>query len=165
MEEAEAESLVRQHVAELVAREYTAERAAREAIALRKIIAGYVEMFPQLQSVVDGDVNLFIASGDPNETPKGAEAVRLILQDSPNAWFLVSELVDALRDRGWLPDSDNPANAVRAALERLIGTPDSDVKKGRSTADKVVYSYRPDDAPPPPRPIFNNPPAYEEEPF
>jgi len=93
------------------------------------------------------------------DPPKGAEAVRLILQESPNEWFFVSELVQALKARNWLPDSDNPANAVRTTLERLFNTPDSDVKKSRDINDKVIYSYRPDDAP-------AEPPSYnDEEPF
>lgn len=95
---------------------------------------------------------LYPEGSSPPEAPRGAEAVPIILQGSPNQWFYVSELVEALKVRGWLPDSDNPANAVRTALERVMSTPSSDVFKTRRN-NKVLYSYRPDDAP------------YEEEPF
>lgn len=156
MEIAEAELFVRRAVKELADQRHLMETATRHASALTKIIAGYVEMFPELQQLVDADVNLLLESDD---TPKGAEAVRLILQASANEWWLVSELVESLRARGWLPDSENPANAVRAALERLLASPDSDIVKSRR-GNSVVYGYRPDDAPPTPAPPYG-----DEEPF
>lgn len=163
MEVGEADQTVRRLCAELATERARAEVAARNAAGLTKIIAGYVEMFPELQSVVDGDVNLFLL-GDDDERPRGAEAVRLILQERPNYWWWVTELVDEMRNRGWLPESENPANAVRTALERLIASSDSDVVKGRDSANKVIYSYRPDDPPPTGRPVPSEP-AYDEEPF
>jgi hypothetical protein len=159
MEVEEAELLICRLVGELREQRLLAEKASRQAAALNKIIAGYLEMFPALGSLVDDDALLHLEYTD-DDAPKGAEAVRIILQESPDQWFYVSRLVQELRERGWLPDSDNPANAVRTALERLINTSDSDVKKGRDSNNRVVYSYRPDDAPPLP------PAGYDdEEPF
>ena len=154
-------------VGELREFRYVASAATRNAAAVSKIISGYVEMFPELGALVEAD-DLADQEGTDENSPKGAEAVRLILHEEPNHWFYVSDLVENLRNRGWLPDSDNPANAVRTALERLINTPDSDVKKGRK-ASKVVYSYRPDDFPRLPQtgpPLPTPPPSYDdEEPF
>lgn len=160
MEVSEAEFLVRKHAAELAEREHTAQEAAREALALRKIIAGYIDMFSELQNVIDADVATFLPAAD-DTSPKGAEAVRLILHKSPNEVFYVSDLVTELRGRGWLPESDNPANAVRTALERLVSTPEADVEKIRYTSGKVGYQYAPDRD----REPYEGPPAYDEEPF
>ena len=128
-------------------------------VGLTKIINGYVEMFPELARLVDRDA--LSAPLDHDETPRGAEAVRIILQDQPNVPWLVSELVNALDSRGWLPESTNPANAVRTALERLVAAPESDVVKG-TRSGKVIYSYEPDR-------ITDPPPYYrgndDEEPF
>jgi hypothetical protein len=161
MEVEDAELLIRNFAAELTSLRETAADATRKAGAISKIVSGYLEMFPELRSVVDDDLLLRYRDQATIESPKGAEAVRLILQASPNQWFWVSELVEALRARGWLPDSDNPANAVRTALERLVSTPDSDVRKGRSGENKVTYSYRPDDEAPEPPPRDYG----DEEPF
>jgi len=122
----------------------------RQVAGIRKLIATYYEMFPTLEArtnsrppVVDQD------------SPKGAEAVRRILQAAPGEQLLVSQVVRALADAGWLPESDNPANAARAALDRLAATQDSDVHKLRyrtTSGIKVFYTYDPDRVP-------------EEEPF
>lgn len=53
-------------------------------------------------------------------------------------------MVNALRARGWLPESDNPANAVRAALDRLWRSPDADVCKYTYANGTVRYAYDPD---------------------
>jgi hypothetical protein len=47
-----------------------------------------------------------------------------------------------LRHRGWLADSEKPANAARAALDRLAMT-DKAVHKDRGRSGTVTYSYRP----------------------
>ncbi|HSH62353.1 MAG TPA: hypothetical protein VK988_22415 [Acidimicrobiales bacterium] len=149
MEVDEAKRDVQRFAAAFLEFRSTAATATRNAAAVSKIIRGYVEMFPELRTLVDEDIlSLDQERRAGDDAPKGAEAVRLILQQEPDRWFYVSELVDALDSHGWLPDSENPANAVRTALERLINTPDSDVKKDRNSANKVIYSYRPDDAPP-----------------
>lgn len=157
-----AEVEVRRLAEQLIEQRELAESATRKAAGLGTIIRGYIEMFPELEPLVEQ-----VTSGIPldgSNTPRGAEAVRLILQGDPGRWWLVTELVEALKVRGWMPDSDNPANAVRTALERLIASPGSDVRKGRHDHDQsVVYGYTPDWAPP-----TNQAPAgYDptEEPF
>jgi hypothetical protein len=121
------------------------------------IIEGYAEMYPELRGLADRllaqvppEMILTIPTApkvlleQEEERPKGAEAIHLILQEYPNTEYRVSECVAELRKRGWLPESDNPANAVRAALERLVAnSEESDVIKivGRGY---VAYSYQPD---------------------
>ncbi len=120
----------------------------RRAAAISKVVAGYVEMFPELgQLVEEGSLLIRPERAAEPETPKGAEAVRIVLQSRPTYWWYISELVDELRGRGWLPESDNPANAVRTACERLLNTDGSDVHKGRGSSGKIAYSYRPDEEP------------------
>lgn len=159
----ETEVVVRRLASELAEQRELAASASRNVSAIAKILAGYVEMYPELGYLVE---DLPEPEYDSDGTPRGIEAVRIILQERTNQWLLVSELVDALRDRGWLPDSDNPANAVRTALWRLVNTPESDVRKGRKLpSKKVVYSYRPDDPPPDERPPDPEPTYDDEEPF
>ena len=126
--------------------------ALRQVHGLQTVIRGYIEMFPDLAEMADG-----LLTGIPlgEGVPRGADAVRRVLHENPKAHMYVSAIVEELRDRGWLPDSENPANAIRAALERLASNPESDVYKGRLSTN-VTYMYDPD-----------RDPAhyYEEEPF
>ena len=151
---------VEQLVEEWSRQRLLAEDADRKAKALSKIIRGYVEMYPELEAASQ----ITTEATAVDYPPRGAEAVRLILQDSPNVWFYVSELVGLLRERGWLPESENPANAVRTALERLVAnSDDTDVVKGRIDG-KVTYTYMPDrDREPPEPPSAGY--SYDEEPF
>ena len=56
----------------------------------------------------------------------------IVLQEKPNFQFWVSEVVTEIRERGSICNkSDNPANALRTSLERLVERPDSDVFKTR----------------------------------
>lgn len=140
---------------ELVDQQELAERAVRHAAGLNQIIAGYLRMFPELEDdPMIEQVTLFTAEG----APRGAEAVRIVLQDSPSEPFLVSELVQALNQRDWLPESANPANAIRTAVERLVKSEDSDIIKGESNNGSVVYMYAPDRA-------ASRPTYSDEEPF
>jgi hypothetical protein len=119
----------------------------------RLIIQGILRRYPDL---ADEEITLDVAWADEPDKPRGAEAVLQILQVDENQWFSVKGLVRELEDRGWLPDSPNPANAVRAALERLVGTHASGVKKARDNEDVVVYSYEE-----PPKRGY----GFDEEPF
>jgi hypothetical protein len=142
---------------ELERQEERLEAAGRAVSGLKKMIAALYEMFPELKEMVGTPSGVDL---DESDAPKGTNALRLILQEQPGTQFYVTELVDELRVRGWLPDSDNPANAVRTAFERLVATPGSDVYKEWITlangAKKVIYVYDPDRAPPA---------AYEDDPF
>ena len=139
--------------AEMTAARELAVANAQQATALQKIIWGYVEMYPELGKLVEGQMDLPHAPPPPTDAgaPRGAEAVRFILQAEPGYPFYVSEVVDRLRNRGWLPaGSDNPANAIRTALERLVASAEDDVYKGQMRTvqgAKVTYTYDPDRAP------------------
>jgi hypothetical protein len=154
------EEQIKQHALGLarhaVRQEEIAAMAQRNAVAARAIVSGYVEMYPDLRPQVErifgGELaaleRLVAATEAEKVRPRGAEAVSLILQEKPGEQFAVSELVKGLRDRGWLPESENPANAVRTALERLVADSTADVRKhryrtGRGTYS-VSYSYDPD---------------------
>jgi len=176
MEVGVAESRVRQLLIEIHELQQLAEAATRQATALENeatglanIVRAYVDTFPTLESLLGNSS----VPGPGGEAPRGAEAVRLILQAEPDREWFVSELVNELRERDWLPDSDNPANAVRTALERLISSETSDIRKSRTPYNKVVYSYSPDyepDAPNEPTAANDTPGSpqtydYGEEPF
>lgn len=135
-----ARATVEQLVEEWSRQRLRAEDADRKAKALSTIIRGYVEMYPELEapSQVTTEAS---AADDP---PRGVEAVRQILHEHAGEKLYVSEIVAEMKERGWLPDSDNPANAIRTALERLVSTAGSDVRKTRYTDGKVTYLYDPD---------------------
>jgi hypothetical protein len=131
-------------------------RAKRESATL--IIQGILRQFPELESEVStADREWEIRISD---APGGAEAVLQILQVDEGQPYTVREMVAALDRRGWLPQSENPANAVRTALERLRGQTKG-VNKGRDTAGVVVYYY---EEPPPPQ-ANSGGYGFDEEPF
>jgi ATP/maltotriose-dependent transcriptional regulator MalT len=154
----EAKALVRQLAAEWAERQHVASVAADQATKLAGIIAAYIDMFPELALVVRDVTGQLPAPGaEDSNAPKGAEAVRIVLQENVKVQYYVSEMVEELRQRGWLPESDNPANAVRAALDRLSGDSASDVHKQRFNDRTVTYIYDPDRDP--------GPDYDDEEPF
>jgi hypothetical protein len=140
MERAEARRIVEAHRAEV-------QRLERRLDVLRRLIDGYVELFPELAQAVGQrpSVPTNITSAPPTlpaeERPKGQEAVRRILEDSERRAFTVPEVVEELRKRGWLPPSEDPSAAVRAALTRLTSTHPHGYQKGRHQGT-VIYGYR-----------------------
>jgi hypothetical protein len=140
----EARAIIDELTRELVIERELAASAARKSAGLQTIIRGYVEMFPELAELAE--VDLVLEPDTSDGVPRGSSAVRLVLHDSPGAWVLVSEVLNEVRRRGWVPDSDNPANAIRTALERLTATENSDVHKGKQD-NNVVYGYFPDGPP------------------
>lgn len=161
MEFQEAKALVRQLAAEWAEQKHVASVAAQQATKLAGIIAAYVDMVPELALVVREVTGQVPAPGaEDSNAPKGAEAVRIVLQENVKVQYYVSQMVEELRERGWLPESDNPANAVRAALDRLSTDSASDVSKQRYNDRTVTYVYDPD------RDRANPGPNYgDEEPF
>ncbi len=146
----EARTLVCQLAAEWADQQHVASVAAHRATKLAGIIAAYVDMFPELAPVVQEVTGQLPTPGaEDSNAPKGAEAVRIVLQENVKVQWYVSEMVEALRERGWLPESDNPANAVRAALDRLSTDSASDVHKQRYSDRTVRYVYDPDRDPGP----------------
>jgi hypothetical protein len=119
---------------------------AREAVAAaqatfessRLIIQGIIKRFPEL---ADDEQEWGQLWETETERPRGAEAVLSILQVDENKWSSVAGMVNELADRNWLPESENPSNAVRAALERLVAIPDNHVEKGKTETGTVVYRY------------------------
>lgn len=76
------------------------------------------------------------------ERPKGAEAVRQILSENEDRWFTVAEVEAELSRRGWLPHSENPRAAVRAALDRAIASrEDIRYQKSRNDEGGTVYAF------------------------
>src|SRR5438128_1511038 len=112
MQEEEAREQVRRLAADWFYQRATASEAAQQADALQRIIAGYLQVFPHLQEEVDKVTSGQEAPLLRSDAPRGAEAVRLVLQETPDEVWLVSELLAELRRRDWLPDSENPANAI-----------------------------------------------------
>jgi hypothetical protein len=129
-----------------------AERIVQEQRArmngMRSIVSGVLQMFPDLEDEAVGDNETAEITPLPEDRPRGAEAVRAVLMDTPGKWFSVPMVVHALDHRGWLPESDAPSNAVRTALERLIATEAELFRKDRGEkTGKVVYAYKPPSAP------------------
>ncbi|MGA3215426.1 MAG: hypothetical protein ABSD97_07025 [Acidimicrobiales bacterium] len=133
-------------------REAAREQLAGAQVTLEStqlIIQGLLKRYPDLAADVQ-DVDLW----EPAATRlRGAEAVLSVLQVEENQWMTVAAVVGALDQRSLLPESDNPANAVRTALERLVAA-GSGVEKGRLNPNgTVVYRYHEPE------------PSYDEEPF
>ncbi len=114
----------------------------------RLIIEGVLHRFPELSEDEHewGDL-----SWDIEGKPRGDMAVLSILQVAENEPFSVHEMVEALENRGWLPESANAANAVRTALKRLKSNPESGVEKDRYSNGTVFYRFveRPSTSPTP----------------
>jgi len=135
-------------------------KEAREMVAVGQatfessqlIIQGILKRFPDLAVEEKAWEDLWETQ---TERPRGAQAVLSVLQVDENQWYTVVKMVDVLAERGWLPpESENPANAVRAALERLVAAKDSDVEKGKTTSGTVMYRYHEPEEP-----------SYDDEPF
>jgi hypothetical protein len=136
-------------------------RAAAATIeSSQLIIQGVLKRFPEL-AVEEGESGE-LWEPESTDRPRGSEAVLSILLVAEDQWFSVLEVVEALAERSLLPASDNPANAVRTALERLKGTPSSHVHKGRRNSGTVVYRYSEQEGGTPPEPQGY---GYSEEPF
>ncbi len=151
MEEEEAEQSVRQLVIELREARETREDADRRIAGLRKLVEGYLELFPLLDSLItSGDLEDEDDEFGKPIRPRGMDAALTVLKDFANKWYPVSAVVALLDQRGWMPRSSNPRNAVRAALERLVET--GAIQKGKATGDGTVI-YR----------FLNQTPAPEDE--
>ncbi|MCA1702848.1 MAG: hypothetical protein LC808_06080 [Actinobacteria bacterium] len=150
MERHEAERILASLRVELDTTEATVRSATQRAGALRKLIEGYVELFPDLatdSTVSPASVEAESSVGQPtlvqrDPRPRGQEAIRQVMQKAVGKWWTVSSLVRELEQRGWLPDSEIPASAVRTAVERLVST-DPNVHKDKGRTGAVTYSFRP----------------------
>lgn len=149
LDESEAATLALRLLSQFEEAREVTRASERRAAGIRKMIYGLVEMFPAIEDLLPEDLD-----DEDRPRPRGAEAVLRVLEDDAGTWFTVSSVVAMLSRKGWLPDSSNPPNAVRTALERLVDR--KAISKSRSTDENVIYSVKP-------------PPAYvgggDEEPF
>lgn len=115
------EEWARQQIGELLPKLALARRivedAERHISGIRQILQGFVIVHPDLADEIPAELLL---TGPAVSNPVGGEAIRLVMRTSLGGAFTVSAMVDELRNRGLLPKSDNPANAVRTALQRLV---------------------------------------------
>lgn len=159
MDREEAATEVERLAREAREQQAIADEALRRVAGLRTIISGWLQVFPDLEvpaETIESEERVDIALQQKTRitnfvdamrlmnAPKATDAVRQVIQERPDYPWYVSELVSEMRDRGWLPESDNPASTVRAALERLRQSSDSDVRKTYYEG-KVAYRYAPDD--------------------
>ncbi len=153
----EARDLLRRSVRDRVEgrTEIASAQAKVESAAL--MIQALIRRFPELAEET-ADVDGGDWGPETATHPTGADAVLPILQVDEGKQFTVREILADLEARGWLPVSDNPANAVRTALERLTKANDG-VSKGRDVEGVVVYWY--DE----PQPARDHGYGYNEEPF
>lgn len=80
---------------------------------------------------------------DPN-APKGRQAAFAVLQAGPPAGMTLEQIYDEYARRGWLPDTAEPTNAIRAALQRLRKTGDATFDR-RSKLYRLTTGDEPDD--------------------
>jgi hypothetical protein len=126
MESSEAKNMLGTLRVELVATE-------RRCDALRKIIDGIVELFPDIDEPTGAQA--------PGGTVKTPEAVRRILMETPRKWFTVKAMMRELEERDLVPESDNPLAVVRTALTRIVTEPG--FRKDTGSTGAITYSYRP----------------------
>lgn len=131
--------------------------------ASQLIIQGVLRRFPELAAEEKEWEAAWEEAANP-ERPKGSDAVLQVLQVNENQWFTIRELVRQLEQLQWIPDSANPPNAVRAAVERLVKTPDSGVIKAEDGDGTVVYRFS-EPVTPQPAPRLPSDKYYDEEPF
>jgi hypothetical protein len=103
----------------------------RRLESLNQLIDDYIGLFPDLATTT---------TTTPHR-PRGQEAVRRVLMASPGVWFSISSMVAELRNRGWLPDSDEPGGAVRASLMRVAAHKDFEKEHHKKVG--VVFAYKP----------------------
>jgi hypothetical protein len=138
---ATAGELLQRLVDQLGSARQTIEAAQRRVAGFRKMVDALVEMFPELEDRLPEDLD-----EDEPSRPRGAMAVYEILQENLNSWYQVGAVVRLLQEKEWMPQSSNPANAVRSALERLHDT--GSIEKSRSTAGAVIYRvHEPEEEP------------------
>lgn len=150
MEREEAERTLETLRRELAEAKEAVGAAMKRMSALRKLIEGYEELFPELTDTVLQPATLDAADHARllDGRPRGQEAVRQVMKESVGKWWTVTSLVKELQTRGWLPESEVPSSAVRTAVERLVVT-DPNVHKDKGSTGAVTYSFRPFVAPHP----------------
>jgi hypothetical protein len=133
----EARDLLRRSQQEYQKADESIKSARAIAASVQLIIRGILTRYPELAETEGelGDLDL----GEPSPL-RGADAVLDVLRVHEGKAYSVTDMVQALRQKNSLPDSDNPAPAVRTALERLL-LGEKGVAKTRSPKGTVVYRY------------------------
>jgi hypothetical protein len=117
----------------------------REIASTEKMLRELVVLVPELAGLV-------AAALGSVESPRGMEAVKRILTEHPRQWFTVGRMVEELTKRGWTPDSDEPNNATRAALDRLVAADPENYRKSKKvivsqeagvSRSGIAYGYNP----------------------
>jgi hypothetical protein len=120
---------------------------------LNNLIRGYIQLFPEFRDLANservvpgaGVEEVTIsgrAVGTVDDRPRGQEAVRRVMVDSPGKWWTVGAMVKELEHRDWLPDTEAPAPAVRTSMERLAASPHYAITKDKGKSGAVTYRYR-----------------------
>jgi hypothetical protein len=73
-------------------------------------------------------------------TPRGLNAVRLILAGQRGEWMTSTEVHREMVERGWAPDTDNGAAMTRSSLNRAVKM--DKIRKKRD-GTRMVYRWRP----------------------
>ena len=93
------------------------------------------------------------------DAPKGTDALRTLFDSEPSRTWSLSELLDALGSRGWLPASRRPEEGVRISLKRLVE------RGGAARTDDGRWTARSEgEAPAAPSTDERWPPAEEPDP-
>lgn len=154
----EARSLLAQCQQDRIYAQMQVESARAQTESATLIIQGILRRYPELRdeaSTADWDWEIKVSDG-----PGGADAVLQVLQVNEGQTYTVREMVDALKNLDWLPQSDNPPNAVRTALERLRKQ-NKGVSKHYDNFGVIVYVFQE-----PPEPKDAGPGyGFDEEPF
>src|SRR6266508_5109485 len=134
MNSGEAERMLKSFKTEL-------EGLERRATALRKLVEGFEDYLALSEDAASTTMPSSLSEGsEPSSSyPRGREAVLAVLADQgPGDWASIQDITDELTRRGWHPDSDNPADAVRAAVKRAADAGELQ----RIRHDGRTYLYR-----------------------
>jgi hypothetical protein len=160
MDEAEARELLQRTEREMSAACEAMRRAQVIVESSELIIRGVLRAHPELSQ--EFELNIYETATEPETPLRGSAAVLSVLQVEEGRWFTIHELVEEMGQQGLLPNSANPANAVRTAVERLVKSPDTNVWKGPVHGGVMAYRYHEPGSEPEPKASSY---AYDEEPF
>jgi hypothetical protein len=124
-------ALVRSLEAELEEVEELERKVTQRAQALRQTLAG-ARALAGISDATASPSSVYVSVGvgtpaivvqdgaprDPN-APRGSQAALRVLEAGPDEGMTLDEVFQAYAARGWLPDTAEPLNAIRAALNRL----------------------------------------------
>jgi hypothetical protein len=111
------------------------EGLERRTTTLKKLIEGFEEYLALSE---DADSTTAEAVDRGGDYPRGKDAILAVLADrGPGDWSSIQDITDELIERGWHPKSENPEDAVRAAVKRA--TDAGDVQRIRQDGRTFLY--------------------------